>query len=99
MTEPLFPEYPDPQVPEQTRGEKLRARQQVWIDDGMHPLTKLPLANNGHTCGDCIHRVRVSSPAGNRFPKCDLTSMSRCEQSDCRAWWPACISWEPKQPP
>lgn len=93
MSEPLFPGYPDPpEPPKQTPGERIRARQQLQLDAGVHPLTKLPLADNGHTCRDCVHRVRNE----RHYPKCDLTPMSRCVQGDCRAWWPACTSWSAK---
>lgn len=94
MTDQLFPGYPDPEPkPEMSTGQRMRARQQAAIDHGTHPLTKLPLAHNDHTCGDCLHRVRNE----RHYPKCDQTSMSRSEVSDCRAWWPACIAWTARE--
>lgn len=93
MTDQLFDGYPDPPAPPKlTAGQKLRNRQQMLIDQGVHPLTKLRLANNDHTCGDCIHRVLVRM--ANAYPKCDQTSMSHSETTDCRAWWPACTAWQ-----
>lgn len=96
MTEPLFPDYPETHPkPPPTPAERRRARQQLMIDSGIHPLTKLRLANNGHKCKDCAHRILIGGHSRD-YPKCDLTSMSHSEASDCRAWWPACTSWEPR---
>ena len=95
--EMLFVGYPDPMPPvappKPTRGERMRARQQAKLDNGRHPLNNLPLANNGHTCGDCVHRYYVRYASS--YPKCDLGPNTRGEATDVRARWPACISWEP----
>lgn len=48
------------------------------------------------TCGGCAHR----EVNGWGFGKCDLTSESHCQQSDCRAWWPACAGgFVPREKP
>lgn len=97
MTDMLFDGYPDPErPPELTTGQKIRNRQQKYIDQGVHPLSRLKLAGNGHTCADCVHRILVGGHAKS-YPKCDQTSMSNSETSDCRAWWPACTAWTPRQ--
>ena len=94
----LFGGFPDPPAPETTGREKPRTKVKDLharkIAAGIHPITGRKLADNGHTCGDCVHRILVSG-GKRRYPKCDLTSMSSCESSDCRAWYPACTKWEP----
>lgn len=96
VMEPLFAGFDAvPESVELTEGQRLRLRQRGWLDAGRHPLTKLPLLAGEHTCRDCVHRVRNE----RHYPKCELTSMSHCVQSDCRAWWPACTGWEAKPDP
>lgn len=63
------------------------------IERGIHPLTGLALANNGETCGSCVHRVLVRYH-NRTYPKCDLTTWTHGRGSDCRRWWPACTRWE-----
>lgn len=89
----LFDGYPDPsERPKKTAGQRRKERQQAIIDSGFHPLTRLPLANNGKTCQTCVHCV--FRRYNHAYPKCDQTSMSSSEASDCRAGWPACISYK-----
>lgn len=93
----LFSGYPDPpEQPKKTTGERRRDRQQALINQGLHPLTRLKLADNGETCKTCAHRVHTNGNS-HTYPKCDQTSMSRSEATDCRAWWPACTAWAPQE--
>lgn len=82
---------------------KVTARQLETLQGGFHPLTHingvrylklLPTAAPvddrkapGPRCGNCKHRLT------GHYPKCELY-WSNSEQSDCRAWWPACTSYE-----
>lgn len=71
-----------------------KARQGEAIKNGVHPLNGRPLANNGHTCGDCGHRyVRTM---GGRYQKCDLGPNTHGPGTDLLASWPACVLWEEK---
>jgi hypothetical protein len=104
MTDPsLFPDLvpvdpmPPAVVEKLSDGRRLTLRQKENIVRGRHPLAPdmWLLADNGETCGTCVHRIRVDG--GNReYPKCDLTTMSASASSDCRAWWPACTRWAAK---
>ncbi len=91
--EPLFTGGPEPLDPPtlHPRTAAANARAQTRIDHGIHPLNALPLAGNGHTCGDCIHR-RYKQLAG-RYPKCELGPITAGPGTDVRAWWPACRQW------
>lgn len=45
------------------------------------------------TCGSCVHRVDMG------WPKCDANgpkALTHSAATDVRAWWPACMSYEPK---
>lgn len=104
MTEMLFEGFPDPdRPPEPTPKEKAklsrrgagtrrREKSDRLIANGLHPLTVGPLANNGHTCGDCVHRVLKQR--GGTYPKCDLGPVTGGPATDVRASWPACVRWE-----
>lgn len=59
----------------------------------------------GPRCGTCLHRLTLLHH-DDSYPKCTLPDaagrMSRAthsEASDCRAWWPACGSYEPLEAP
>jgi hypothetical protein len=103
----LFPELqPDPGMAEALAVVAARAelspdrrrtlRQKDEVANGRHPLGLAPLAGNGRTCGDCVHRVLVDG--GNRaWPKCDAGARTHGGATDCRAWWPACTRYEAKQ--
>lgn len=113
MTASLFPDLvPVDLTPPETAeklsaGRRLTLRQKADVERGRHPLTRGPLANNGETCGTCVHRV-LSHWHTRSYPKCALGIDPQTEPldrapfaahssaSDCRAWWPACRSWAPK---
>lgn len=99
MTAPsLFPELAPVAAstagpPEKVSADRRRTlRQRADVDRGVHPLMRGPIANNGQTCGSCVHRV-LTGHHNRTYPKCDLTEMSFSAASDCRAWWPACPKW------
>jgi hypothetical protein len=95
----LFGGYPDPPPaepqPKVSADRRRTLRQRADIDHGIHPLIKLALANNGHTCGDCAHRV-LAGYHRRSYPKCEEVRWTHGAGSDCRAWWPACTKWEPQ---
>lgn len=64
------------------------------VAEGTHPLTRRPARPDLGTCGDCAHRILVGGHARS-FPKCDAGPLTGGEQTDVRAWWPACDRWEP----
>lgn len=95
MTEPLFDGYPDPEPqPDPYAGlsqdARRTAQQRDMIAAGIHPATKRPLANNGHTCGDCDHLL-VKRRSGTWF-KCAL-QLHDGQGLDVRKKWPACTAW------
>jgi hypothetical protein len=85
---------------------KVTRRQLETLHGGFHPLTHVngvrylklhvdaPPADDrkapGPRCGGCAHRLT------GHYPKCERY-WSNSEQSDCRAWWPACTDFEPKE--
>lgn len=98
MTEqdPLFTDGPDrlPEPPQLTAGERARAKAQLLIDQGLHPLNRLPLLQPaGHRCGDCAHKDYQGGTAG-RYMKCELGPVTRGPGTDIRAGWPACNQWQ-----
>lgn len=64
-------------------------RRKQLLERGIHPSTKLPLANNGETCGSCVH-----SKKHWRYWKCDLVEHTFGPGTDIRVSWPACQRWE-----
>ena len=83
---------PPPPVPNLSADQKRTQRRQELLDAGIHPRTGLPLAENGETCGTCLHHfVRH---VGSDFHKCDLTPPTRGPATDVRVSWPACTGWE-----
>jgi hypothetical protein len=109
LTLALPGDWPDPTPPitgedraDLSAGQRLTLRQRDLIDHGRHPLTKGALHPDAptdtdrtdrkgrrYTCGTCAHRYTN----GWGFPKCDLSVESHCQQSDVRAWWPACPNY------
>lgn len=77
MTASLFPDLvPVDLTPPETAeklsaGRRLTLRQKADVERGRHPLTRGPLANNGETCGTCVHRV-LSHWHTRSYPKCAL---------------------------
>lgn len=93
--------YPDPgrPVPLKVPGESEDARRtranRELLERGVHPATRVALADNGRTCGGCIHAVQVQ-PGARSFWKCDQhrLGLSRSGASDIRVSWPACTRFE-----
>jgi len=77
---------------------RLTLRQKADIDRGVHPLTKLPTRPELGTCGDCAHRVLVHWH-DYTYPKCEEMHWAHSAANDCRAWWPACTSFQPEPTP
>lgn len=71
----------------------------AMIDAGIHPATKMPLANNGKTCGDCA-LLRAKSAGGWSGWKCGTpdprSKNHRGDGRDMTKSWPACIAFQPK---
>lgn len=114
MTEPmLFPDLvpvdltPADAAEKLSAGRRLTLRQKADVERGRHPLTRGRLADNGETCGTCVHRVLANwhnrtyakcaqgiNPATTPLDKAPFASHS--QTTDCRAWWPACRDWQAK---
>jgi hypothetical protein len=71
----------------------------AMIDAGIHPATKMPLANNGKTCGDCA-LLREKHAGGFSGWKCGTpdprSKNRRGDGRDMTKRWPACIAYKPK---
>lgn len=68
----------------------------AMIDAGIHPATKMPLANNGKTCGDCaLLRLKQGQwwKCGTPDPR---SKNHRGDGRDMTKRWPACIAFQPK---
>lgn len=101
MTVPLFDGFPDPEPPPDPyaglgHDARRTAKQRDMIAAGQHPATRLPLANNGRTCGDCEHFVIKDTGRRRRWFKCGkqlhgdpLWPIG----TDLRKSWPACTAW------
>lgn len=76
-------------APAQSYGQRLTARHSAAIARGIHPLTGIGLANNGKTCGDCVHAF-----AYRRYWKCDTRPITSGAATDIRVGWPACKAFE-----
>lgn len=90
-----------PDVPERERGDD-RNRRRSWtatarrlVSEGWHPLMRTRARPDLGTCGGCVHRVVRNAGTSRPFPKCDVSRQTRGEQTDVRAWWPACDRFEP----
>ena len=84
-------DMPNAVMPKRLSADARRTwRRKNLLESGIHPATKLPLANNGETCGTCIH-----SRKHWRYWKCDLVEMTFGPGTDIRVSWPACVRFEP----
>ena len=84
-----------PQLPDTSSSDRRRTlHRQYMLDGGYHPVTKLPLADNGETCGTCDHLTVQGGTAGTYY-KCGLR-MTRGAATDTRLAWPACTGWDPQ---
>ena len=72
-------------------------RDQLAIQSGTHPATRLPLADNGRACGDCAW-LREKREGGFHGWKCGTPDpRSRNRRGDGRDMtkrWPACIAFK-----
>lgn len=99
-TDRLFA-VPEPIVPEPfeelSAGQRLTRANNTLLEHLRHPATRQPLANNGHTCGDCEHHTTQSNGRTN-WHKCDRHRLgqSNSAHSDIRVGWPACTLWQPE---
>lgn len=83
----------DPQRTSDGRSSKITRRKLALLSQGLHPVTKLPLLDEGATtCGDCAHLTRYSR--AKDYLKCELLD-TRSESTDTRRWYPSCIAFEP----
>lgn len=69
-------------------------RRRRLLEQGIHPATKLKLADNGEFCGTCEHARK-----NYRFWKCDRLELTFGPATDIRVSWPACTGWEPIRGP
>lgn len=84
-----------------TPGERVSAdRRLTIVNNGLlaariHPATRVPLADNGETCGTCAHHQHLGHH-DRSWHKCDVhrLGMSHSAASDVRVGWPACTKWE-----
>lgn len=72
-----------------TRRRTIRNRE--LIARGIHPVTRVPLARNGETCGTCALSGWVRM--GNKYLKCSLNKTGG-PATDLRVFWPACEKWK-----
>lgn len=99
--------HTEPESPT-SAGERRKRLIAARIARGEHPLGNLRILPglHGRTCGDCEHRRGVGHH-DKTYPKCcfpmtvgDKTSYPRVSHSDatdCRAWWPACTDYQPRE--
>ncbi len=69
---------------------------QAMITAGVHPATKMPLADNGKTCGDCAllrQKQETWWKCGTPDPR---SKNHRGDGRDMTKRWPACIAFQPK---
>ncbi len=112
MSDALFelPADYEPPQPETGSADTRRTKRQLgWLSRGIHPITHLVLhvdaapfddrKAEGLRCDTCVHHV-TSARRGRSFNKCDSRNgayTTRSSATDCRAWWPACLLYEPKE--
>jgi hypothetical protein len=104
MTIPLFDGIPDSDPPAAEPAPKLSTdrrrtlKRQALLDAGIHPRTRLPLAGNGKTCGDCAHsELHYAGSATHGYWKCLLAGVTSGPGTDIRKSWPACTAYKPTQ--
>lgn len=92
---------PPPPPVNAPRAERLpqRERDQLAIAGGIHPATRMPLADNGQTCGDCRF-LREKNDRSFHGWKCGTpdprSKNHRGDGRDMTKRWPACIAFQPK---
>lgn len=91
----------DPPPVDAPKAERLpqRERDQLAIANGIHPATRMPLAGNGRTCGDCRF-LREKFAGAGKWWKCGTpdprSKNHRGDGRDMTKRWPACIAFQPK---
>lgn len=81
-------------------------RQAEFIEAGVHPATLLNLHEDasrireggGPRCGSCAHLWAKTGHFEGSFLKCTQTRTRpdvNATGPDMRAWWPACVSYQP----
>lgn len=78
-----------------SRDQRRTKRDADLLAQGVHPATRIGIADGDHTCGDCAMHVPVHR--GNTHAhKCRLhrLGMSHSADSDIRVSWPACNAWQ-----
>lgn len=93
MTLPGFEDLPEP-VPRERLTHAERVQQ--LLDAGVHPRTKLPLAGNGRTCGECGN-LYLKSAGGGSWWKCSMPG--RGHGPDMTKRWPACTAFTERNQP
>lgn len=92
---------PSPPPADAPKAERMprRARDQLAISNGIHPATRMPLADNGRTCGDCRF-LRLKQEGNGSWWKCGTpdprSKNHRGDGRDMTKRWPACIAFQPK---
>lgn len=75
-------------------------RDRLSLEGGIHPATRMPLAGNGQTCGDCRH-LREKFAGAGKWWKCGTpdprSKNHRGDGRDMTKRWPACIAFQPKE--
>jgi hypothetical protein len=95
MTDPTLPGFPSPPPPDPRKlsaTQRRTLRNEHDLKTGIHPATKLRLANNGETCGTCAHLFAHSR--NRTYYKCSIAGITHGAGSDIRLSWPACREWE-----
>lgn len=96
-----------------TRGERMQRLHAERVARGAHPLSMAHIGHiplhpdaapfgdreaDGLRCGTCVFRRHMHG--GSRsYPKCTRTPLLKAHSaaSDCRAYWPACIHYQPAE--
>lgn len=92
----LFDLPPLPEPPTKLSADARRTqRAREAIAKGRHPLSKLPLANNGRMCGGCLSAFRVDYH-NRMYWKCEKVGDTHGGGTDLRKWWPACTAFKAK---
>ncbi|MEA1264230.1 hypothetical protein MicroSTF_14395 [Microbacterium sp. STF-2] len=102
LTDGVLPGFdPPPPAKDAPKAERLpqHERDRLAIEAGIHPATRLRLAENGKTCGDC-RWLRRKSAGGWTGWKCgtpDPNSKNhRGDGRDMTKRWPACAAFAEK---
>lgn len=67
-------------------------RQKAMLKMGVHPATRVNIADGVETCGSCAHLVVRSR--NRTYFKCGLMPETHGPGTDIRKKWPACTEWK-----